>query len=507
MTDHLPDGYCLWDLGDTAYNVGILGTGPGFLAILDIIFNPAIGELLPPLKLTALCEPGPETQKLKDPRVADLPVHDSFQEMLASHPEINLLIELAGKRHQVRKIAAALPDHVSLIDHTSSFFLCALNKFASVTAHCQVSLDNQRILLQAIIDEVPEDIALLDKEGRVVDCNRNVALRRGVGKDELIGKPCGEVLAIRDDMPFCSPDIQDCPFRTALSTGFKAESLETRVSRDGRLLYFREYAYPIRDASHALAYVMVMRRDITARTELEKRAQQSEQVGVVERLSAYMAHELRNPLFAIGGFTNSLLKSPNLSEREREKVTIILEETARLDAILKELLGFARPGADVPTEVDLAKLVREAAAMMETGFLPKGVSVSLALGQDVPRVVAHEDTLRRAVIHLIANAAESMEAAGRPGVVEVSVEASGRHVVLVVEDTGKGMPREVLEGVFSPFFSTKGLGKGKGYGLNLALMRKAAEDWGGQMEIFSREGQGTRVTLRLAPVLAVPGMP
>jgi signal transduction histidine kinase len=308
-------------------------------------------------------------------------------------------------------------------------------------------------------------------------------------------------------MPFCSPDIQDCPFRTALSTGFKAESLETRVSRDGRLLYFREYAYPIRDASHALAYVMVMRRDITARTELEKRAQQSEQIGVVERLSAYMAHELRNPLFAIGGFTNSLLKSPNLSEREREKVTIILEETARLDAILKELLGFARPGADVPTEVDLAKLVREAAAMMETGFLPKGVSVSLALGQDVPRVVAHEDTLRRAVIHLIANAAESMEAVERTGVVEVSVEASGRHVVLVVEDTGKGMPREVLEGVFSPFFSTKGLGKGKGYGLNLALMRKAAEDWGGQMEIFSREGQGTRVTLRLAPVLAVPGMP
>jgi signal transduction histidine kinase len=135
------------------------------------------------------------------------------------------------------------------------------------------------------------------------------------------------------------------------------------------------------------------------------------------------------------------------------------------------------------------------------------VSVSLALGQDVPRVVAHEDTLRRAVIHLIANAAESMEAVERTGVVEVSVEASGRHVVLVVEDTGKGMPREVLEGVFSPFFSTKGLGKGKGYGLNLALMRKAAEDWGGQMEIFSREGQGTRVTLRLAPVLAVPGMP
>jgi PAS domain S-box-containing protein len=504
MADQLPEGYCLWEMENTSYNVGILGTGPGFLSILDIISNPAIGEFLPPMTLIALCEPGLETQKLKDPRVVGLPVHATLQEMLAEHPEINLLIELAGKRHQIKKIVASLPEHVSLIDHTSSFFLCALNKFASITAHCQVTLDNQRMLLQAIIDEVPEDIVLLDKLGRVVDCNRNVPLRRGASKEDLIGKPCWDVQAIRDDMPFCSPDTKDCPFHVALRTGRKAESLETRVSKDGRLLYFREYAYPIFDTTRDLAYVMIMRRDITSRTELEQRAQQTEKIGVVERLSAYMAHEIRNPLFAIGGFTNSLLKSPNLSEREREKVKIILEETAKLDSILKELLGFARPGADVPTEVDVVKLAREAVSVMESGFLPKGVAISLVTRPDVPKVVAHEDILRRAVIHLITNAVESMEAKDGGGLVEVSVEPSGPQVVLGVRDTGRGMPRDVLEQVFSPFFSTKGLGKGKGFGLGLALIRKAVEDWGGQVEVSSREGWGTLVTLRMAPVLAVP---
>ncbi|MFZ5428330.1 MAG: two-component system sensor histidine kinase NtrB [Thermodesulfobacteriota bacterium] len=497
MGDQLPEGYCLWEMEDTSFRVGMMGTGPGFLSILDIIHNPAIGEFLPPMTLEALCEPGPEREKLRDPRVAGLPVYGTYQEMLEKHPSINMLIELVGKRYKIKKIVASLPESVSFMDHTASFFLCALNKFASISAHCQVNLDNQRVLLQAIIDEVPEDIILLDRHGRVEDCNRNVVLRRGLAKEEILGKPCWEVQSIAGDVPFCHPETKDCPFHTALRTGRKAESLETRVSKEGRLLYFREYAYPVYDASRNLTHVMVMRRDITSRTESEKRAQQTEKIGVVERLSAYMAHEIRNPLFAIGGFTNSLLKSPNLSEREREKVRIILEETAKLDRILKEMIGFARPGADQPSEIDPLKVARDAVSTMRSGFLPKGMEIALTAGESVPKVVAHEDTLRRAVMHLVTNALEAMDG---HGLVEVGVAMREGHVALWVSDSGRGMPKEVLERVFSPFFTTKG----RGYGLGLALIRKAVEDWGGQVEVASREGRGTIVTLNLPPVLDVP---
>lgn len=500
MGDQLPAGYCLWEMEDTAFRVGMMGTGAGFLSILDIIHNPAIADFLPPMTLVALSEPGPETDKLHDPRVADMPVYPTYQEMLAAHPDINLLIELAGKRYKIKQIVASLPDTVSFIDHTASFFLCALNKFASISARCQLNLDNQRVLLQAIIDEVPEDILLLDKHGRVVDCNRNVVLRRGVPKEELLGKPCWDVQAVRDDMPFCHPETKDCPFHTALRTGRKAESMETRVSKEGRLLYFREYAYPVYDAARSLTHVMVMRRDITTRTENEKRLQQTEKVGVVERLSAYMAHEIRNPLFAIGGFTNSLLKSPNLTEREREKVRIILEETAKLDVVLKEMISFYRPGSDQPGEVDAEKIVRDAVETMRSGFLPTGVELSLVVGGGLPHVLAHEDTLRKGVMHLVTNAVEAMDG---PGLVEVKASLEKGLVLIGVRDTGRGMSQEVLERVFSPFFSVKGVGKGKGYGLGLALIRKAVEDWGGQVEVASREGHGTEVVLRLSPALDV----
>ncbi len=499
MPDTLPDGFCLWEMEDSAYTVGLIGTGAGFLSILDIIHDEAVAEFLPPMTLAAVSEPGPEREKLRDPRVAGLPVYATYQEMLAAHPEINLLIELAGKRYKIKQIVASLPEGVSFIDHTASFFLCALNKFATVTARCQVNLDNQRLLLRAVLDEVPEDILLLDRNGRVEDVNSNVCRNLHATKEELLGKPCWEVHAIRPDLPFCRPDRNDCPFHVSLNTGAKAESLETRVSEDGRLLYYRVYAYPIFDSRHQVAHVLVMRRDITSRTQSEKLAQHSEKLGVVERLSAYLAHEIRNPLFAIGGFTNSLLKSPNLSEREREKVQIIMEETARLDKILKDILGYARPGADAPAQVDVAGVAREALGVMQGGFLPAGAQVVLDARENLPKAVAHEDTLRRAVMHLIANAVDALDGQGR---VDVEVFLRDGQVAPCVRDTGRGMSQDVLEHVFSPFFTTKH----KGYGLGLSMLRKAVEDWGGQVEVTSREGQGTSVTLLLAPVLAT-GLP
>lgn len=495
MADQLPEGYCLWELEDTAFRIGILGTGPGFLSMLDIIHNEAIGEFLPLMELVAVCEPDPDRGKLRDPRVSRLPVYDTWQRMLAGHPEINLLIELAGKRHKIKQIVAHLPDGVILIEHTASFFLCALNKFAALSARCQLHLDNQRLLLQAIIDEIPEDILLLDTSGRVVDANRNVALGHGVPKEELIGRTCWDLRAPRGANPHCGPESEQCPFTKALRTGRKAEALETRVSREGRLLYLREYAYPILDGQSNLTHVMIMRRDITSRTEHEKRAQQSEKVTVVERLSAYMAHEIRNPLFAIAGFANSLLKSPTMGDTEREKVRIILEETARLDGVLKEMIGFSRTGAEMPGEVDALAIVSQAVETMRSDFLPRTVQVAFRGRENLPKVTAHADTLRRAVMHLMSNASEAMGGAGH---MEVSVGLSGPMVVIEVRDAGAGMSKEMLERVFSPFFTTKD----KGYGLDLALIRKSVEDWGGLVEIHSREGSGTEVMVRLAPVLA-----
>jgi len=140
--------------------------------------------------------------------------------------------------------------------------------------------------------------------------------------------------------------------------------------------------------------------------------------------------------------------------------------------------------------------------VLRAGFLPAGVEIALRAADGLPRVTAHEETLRRALMHLVTNALEAMDG---PGLVEVGAGLAQGQVELSVRDTGHGMSQETMEQVFSPFFTGKGLGKGKGYGLGLALIRKAAEDWGGRVDVASREGVGTTVSLYLQPALAVSG--
>jgi len=490
----LPEGYCHFDLENESYRIGLIGTGPGFRAILDIIFSEEYRDFLPPLTLVGVAEPGPEREKLASPRLRGVPVYDSLPELLDRHPDLNLLIELVGKRFKVRQIIKTLPQGVSFIDHTASFFLSALNNIAKAQAHCRLDLDRQRTLLRAIFDEVNEDILLLDTKGRIVDLSRNVAERRGLKKDKCLGLPCYDVQTIQDKVPFCPAGRDDCPFSVCLRTRERAEAMETRVGQDGRLLYYRIYAYPIFNVADELTHVLVMRRDITARTICEKVEQQAQRLDIVAKMSTYLAHEIRNPLFSIAGFANSMLKSKELGDKDRQKAQIIAEESLRLDNILKNLLDFARPAALAKGVCDVSAVARETVSETLSGLAAPGLTVETELAEGLPQAACDGALLGQCLAKLIKNAVEAMPEGGR---VTVRAAMNGPSVAISVEDTGIGMSEETLDQIFNPFFSTK-----RGYGLGLPLVKKTIEDCGGWVEAVSKPGQGSKISLFIPPVLA-----
>lgn len=504
MTATLPpakETYCLWEHDENhEFKVGIVGTGPGFMLILDFISNEHYREFMPPMSLVAVAEVGDNEARRRFIQEQRISTFDSCAQMLAVHPEINLVVELTGSIPRLRHLRQGLPSTVSLIDHVGAIFLCGLHNMLQVSSHCQKDLSQQRALLQAIIDEVREDVMLLDKEGRVIDANKNVARRTGKDKSELVGKPCSEVQTLEDGRAFC-PGQYDakCPFlATRLSKG-PSEAMLTRVDEDGRLLYFRVYAYPICNPQGRMTHIMVMRRDITARTRRERQQQQSEKLSIIGEMSTYLAHEIRNPLFAIGGFTNSLLKSPTLGDKDREKLTIIAEETARLDRLLTSVLNFARPGKpDAEATCDLAAIASETAELMSIGYAPRGIDIRVTTADNLPKVHGEAEIIKQCLVNLIKNSIEAMEHGGR---IEINASMQDDYAALTVSDTGAGMSDVMLERVFSPFFSTKE----KGYGLGMAMIKKMVEEIDGQVEISSIEHQGTRVTLRFRPVLAEGG--
>ena len=359
---------------------------------------------------------------------------------------------------------------------------------------CPVDMNT---FLAAVVDGLEEDILLLDRDGRVVDVNRTMYSRLGRAKAEVVGRHCSEL----EGGDFCRRPRGRCPYQETLVTGRKAEAVHSQVGPDGRVQFVRVYTYPLNDEVGQTTHVVEMRRDITARTFTEQRLQQAQKMAAIGELSTYIAHEIRNPLFAIGGFAQALLRRVDLADEVRQKVSIIMEESRRLDAILRSILNYARPSDARAEAVDVNLVVGETVQLMTIGCEPEGIRLVTDLAPDLARAKGVAELLKQCLVNMLKNSMEAM--AGRGGTITVRTAMSGPMVLVQVRDQGTGIPDAIKDKIFNPFFSTKDTGSG----LGLAMIRKIVEEAGGSVELESKLGHGTVVTLLLPPALAVDSGP
>jgi PAS domain S-box-containing protein len=488
--------YCLWGEEEFGFKIGLIGTGAGVSAVLDLVASGHFEEYLPLLKLTAVSNPGPNQAALIRVHKLEAPIYAAWEEMLDKHPEINLLVELT--RGQVRRsqIQAKVGDRVSIIDHHAAIFFCGIHNLFLVSKYSQANLRRRKELYEAVLDEIQEDILLLDLHGNVVDMNRNISQRKGASKEELLGKPCWEVQSFDAGAPFCAQYDEKCPVRTTLATREKAEALVTRVGADGRLRYYRVYSYPVRAGRGELTNVLVMRRDITSRTQREKEQQEKDRFATLGEMAMYLAHEIRNPLFAIAGFAKGLLNQEGLPPKAVEKIHIISEETQRLDAMLTSILRFTRPSQVALNEVDISLVVAETLELMQYGYAGRGYEFELNCASGLPKVKADPDMLKQSLINLLKNALEAMP---QGGLVIVSTGREEDMVFVRVRDTGVGMNERDIEKAFSPFYTTKRASNG--YGLGLPMIKKMVEEIGGHIDLQSQPNAGATVTLYFPPAI------
>lgn len=488
------DGYCVLDAEDRDYLVGVIGAGPGFDTILAIVAGAEFREYLPAMRLAGVAGLAEDDPRRGLPLLRGVPLFPDYAALFAHAPDINLVVELQSGVDP-HELFRAMPAGASLIDSTASFFLCALSSAVSVGAHCRRRLDHQKLLFEAIVDEVQEDIALISVTGQVVDLNRNIVARLGRAKEELLGRDCRELKSGPDDPPLCDPDDPQSPFRLAVDTGQKAERLHTAVTADGRLRYYRTYTYPVRDVRGQVAYVVVFRRDITDRTVGEISARQAERIETVGRLSSYLAHEIRNPLFAASGFARRLAAMEDLPESAREKAGIVVEELSRMEALLKQFLEFARPVGTVVGEADVSRVSREALSAVRLEAENRHVALADAIAPGLPAVALDPALLKQCLVNLLRNAVEALP---HGGFVSVTADRDGQRVRLRVTDSGRGATRENLENMFSPFYK----GNACEYGLGLAMVKKVVEDFGGAVDAAGQPDGGCVITLYLPAAVA-----
>ena len=267
------DSVHILERADRDFFIGVVGSGPGLESILQLMTWPELEEFLPRMHLVACASIEHHPSLEAKIKALGAVRHEDCQAMLAAHPEINLIIELTGRPELLRDMRQFVPAEISLMDHGSALFLCALLVLSQASNKCKADLNGQESLLQTVMDEMNDDVVFLDLNGRIIDVNKHVCQRLGKSKEELLDKPCWETGIGADQVP-CRPDDSTCPFQTTSREGREAVSLQTMVDDKGRISYLQVHTYPVFNSQGDLSKVIEVRRDVTLRTEMEKRLQQ-----------------------------------------------------------------------------------------------------------------------------------------------------------------------------------------------------------------------------------------
>jgi signal transduction histidine kinase len=232
-------------------------------------------------------------------------------------------------------------------------------------------------------------------------------------------------------------------------------------------------------------------KDLRERKRMEEELLRSERLAMLGKMAAHISHEIKNPLMLIGGFARQVLKDHAADPpKTRGKLQIIVDEVHRLEDFLAEVGSYAKFSEPQKRPGNLNDLIQETCQRLEPSLRENNIDLVLTLDPALPELQFDPGHLRQVILNIAKNGIEAMEAGGTLAIV------TGRRVdriFLQISDTGSGIPPEIREKIFQPFFSSKP----KGSGLGLAISQKIIQAHQGEITIESEPQKGTRVTILL----------
>ena len=347
-------------------------------------------------------------------------------------------------------------------------------------------LQTARKMYQRLFESAGDGIFILDlaegREGLIISANPAAAVMHSYEVEELSGMNIADL----------SGDNQCHERLRCASSGSWVQYTVQRKKKNGER-FLAEVSVGLLNIDE-LKYALVFSRDITQQKKVETRLQRANQMALVGEMAAGLAHEIKNPLAGIKVTLEVLADELELNEEDQDLFARVINETTRVEKLLKGLLNYARPPKLYYERFDLNMLldssIRNSAVAGKTSSRA-GVEFVRCFAVDLPQLEADSAQLQQVFLNIFLNAIEAMAEGGQ---INVSTrKADEKSLELEITDTGKGIPEAALVKVFRPFMTTKS----KGTGLGLAICKRIIEDHGGSIAAGIYPAGGTRFTIIL----------
>lgn len=345
-------------------------------------------------------------------------------------------------------------------------------------------LKRTRELYKLITENSSDMIKVYSKDKKIIYASPSHEKGIGYTPEQLVGKDVYDIIFPEEREHFRSM------VQKLIKTG-EPQLFEVRIkTADNDVIYSETKISPIFNEKKEMECFVAVGRDITDRVKNDDALRNLDRLSIIGQLAAGVAHEIRNPLTSLKGFSK-LLKSTSEKEKQDHYLSIIMNELDRIDMIVNEFMSLAKPQAIQFERENLISIVDSTINVLHPQALLHNVQIKKVYPTDEINLLCSPHQLKQVFVNFLKNAIEAMPAGGT---VHIGVEKiEDNRVQISFRDEGVGIDTELMGYLGTPFYTTKD----KGIGLGLTVSNKIIQEHDGKMKIESQPGVGTIVKVEL----------
>ncbi|SHF10183.1 PAS domain S-box-containing protein [Desulfacinum infernum DSM 9756] len=486
--------------------IAVIGGGKRCRAFLEMMDARRFPRLQ--AQIVAVADPDDSAEGIRLARTMGIQTTADYRDFYEI-PDLDLVIELTGNEELLEDFLSHYPAKVRVLEAAISRLFGDIIRFQEEYLFRERQLELIEGIADSIFSSIRDRVLIMQPDRKILDANDAFLEWTGMGKDDVIGAFCHQIT--HRTLTPCSHNGLHCPLDECLQTGGTGHAIHEHYDRNQAVRYCEITTVPLKNRKGSVELVLEILRDIT--DELEQKLEQKtralkrdlarliheDKMIALGKLVASAVHEINNPLSGIHALARLMRKqleqglSPEDVEQFKYYLSLIDTESARCSAIVGNLLSFSRQQKLEKRLFRLNQVVDRVVLLSKHKMQLQQIDLVLDLQEDLPEIEGDPGQIQQCLINLIFNAMEAMPDGGRLTIRTAHDETRGE-VRLEVEDTGVGIPQEMMSQIFEPFFSTKS--QDKGVGLGLSVVYGIVKEHRGTIYVKSRVGEGARFIVR-----------